>query len=279
MVAGVEKYFQIAKCFRDEDLRADRQPEFTQIDIEASFVTPEDIFALTEGMLAAIFKAARSIEIKTPFDAADLSRSGRIVSAATNPIAVLACELVDLGRSFPREQFQSFPQRARRRRRGEGDQRERLSPASPSDRADELTAIAKTFGAKGLAFIKIENGEWKSPIVKFFSEAEKEALRSKLEIEEGDCVFFGADKWEIACEVLGRLAAAHRRNAEARPTGSEQSRISSGSPIFRCCNGARRKTNGTPCIIPLPGRKRRTMSLARRKEVSAMCAPKPTTSF
>src|SRR5207247_10461790 len=71
--------------------------------------------------------------------------------------------------------------------------------------ADELTEIAKLHGAKGLAFIKIENGEWKSPIVKFFSDAEKTALQSKLKIEEGDCVFFGADKWEIACEVLGRL--------------------------------------------------------------------------
>jgi aspartyl-tRNA synthetase len=71
--------------------------------------------------------------------------------------------------------------------------------------ADELTGIAKLYGAKGLAFIKIENDEWKSPIVKFFSEAEKTALQSKLKIEEGDCVFFGADKWEIACEVLGRL--------------------------------------------------------------------------
>jgi aspartyl-tRNA synthetase len=71
--------------------------------------------------------------------------------------------------------------------------------------ADELTGIAKLYGAKGLAFIKIENGEWKSPIVKFFSETEKTALQSKLEIEEGDCIFFGADKWEIACEVLGRL--------------------------------------------------------------------------
>src|SRR5438477_12713628 len=71
--------------------------------------------------------------------------------------------------------------------------------------ADELTEIAKLYGAKGLAFIKIENGEWKSPIVKFFSDAEKTALQSKLKIEEGDCIFFGADKWEIDCEVLGRL--------------------------------------------------------------------------
>ena len=79
MVAGVEKYFQIAKCFRDEDLRADRQPEFTQIDIEASFVTPDDIFALTEGMLAAIFKSARNIDIKTPFDRLTYQRSGRSI--------------------------------------------------------------------------------------------------------------------------------------------------------------------------------------------------------
>src|SRR2546429_8648728 len=71
--------------------------------------------------------------------------------------------------------------------------------------ADELTEIARLHGAKGLAFIKIENGEWKSPIVKFFSDAEKKALQSTLNIEEGDCVFFGADKWAIACEVLGRL--------------------------------------------------------------------------
>ena len=88
MVAGVEKYFQIAKCFRDEDLRADRQPEFTQIDIEASFVEPKDIFALTEGMLAAIFKAAREIDIKTSVRSVDVSRSRRNDSAATSPTAV-----------------------------------------------------------------------------------------------------------------------------------------------------------------------------------------------
>src|SRR5580765_3907375 len=99
MVGGMEKYFQIAKCFRDEDLRADRQLEFTQIDIEASFVTPDDIFALTEGMLAAIFKTARDIEIKTPFDRLTyreaLDRYG-----SDKPDRRFAMELVDLGEIF-----------------------------------------------------------------------------------------------------------------------------------------------------------------------------------
>jgi aspartyl-tRNA synthetase len=92
---------------------------------------------------------------------------------------------------------------------------------------DEMTAIAKTFGAKGLAFIKVENGEWKSPIVKFFSEAEKESLRTRLQIEEGDCIFFAAGKWEIACEVLGRIrlriAEIQKLTAgsDNRPSGSD----------------------------------------------------------
>src|SRR5213079_176283 len=107
MVAGVEKYFQIAKCFRDEDLRADRQPEFTQIDIEASFVTPDDIFALTEGMLAAIFKAVRDIEITTPFDRLTyreaVSRYG-----SDKPDRRFGMELVDLSDDFRLSSFKVF---------------------------------------------------------------------------------------------------------------------------------------------------------------------------
>jgi aspartyl-tRNA synthetase len=203
MVAGVEKYFQIAKCFRDEDLRADRQPEFTQIDIEASFVMPDDIFAVTQGMLSAIFKATRGIDIKTPFDRLTyreaLDRYG-----SDKPDRRFEMELVDLGEIFRNSSFKVF--------RGALDAGGVVKAINAKGfagitigQADELTEIAKLHGAKGLAFIKIENGEWKSPIVKFFSEAEKSALQSKLNIEEGDCVFFAADKWEIACEVLGRL--------------------------------------------------------------------------
>jgi len=203
MVAGVEKYFQIAKCFRDEDLRADRQPEFTQIDIEASFVTPDDIFAITEGMLAAIFKAALNVDIKTPLDRLTY-REAVTRYGSDKPDRRFEMELVDLGEIFRDSSFKVF--------RGALDAGGVVKAINAKGfagitigQADELTEIAKLHGAKGLAFIKIENGEWKSPIVKFFSDAEKKALQSTLNIEEGDCVFFGADKWATACEVLGRL--------------------------------------------------------------------------
>src|SRR6266513_66413 len=217
MVAGVEKYFQIARCFRDEDLRADRQPEFTQIDIEASFVTPEDIFAVTEGMLAAIFKAARNVEIKIPFDRLTY-REAVDRYGSDKPDRRFGMELVDLGESFRESSFKVF-----RSALESGGVVKAINAKGFAGitigQADELTEIAKLYRAKGLAFIKIENGEWKSPIVKFFSETEKALLKSKLDIEEGGCIFFAADKWEIACEVLGRLRLriAEIQNLKPKP--------------------------------------------------------------
>jgi aspartyl-tRNA synthetase len=203
MVAGMEKYFQIAKAFRDEDLRADRQPEFTQIDIEASFVTPGDIYALTEGMLAAIFKTARGVEIPTPFPRLTY-REAIDTFGSDKPDRRFNMKLIDLGDVFRSSQFKVFQSAL-----AEGGVVKAINAKHFAGitigQVDEMTAIAKSFGAKGLAFIKVENGEWKSPIVKFFSEAEKESLRTRLQIEEGDCIFFAAGKWEIACEVLGRI--------------------------------------------------------------------------
>ena len=224
MVAGVEKYFQIARCFRDEDLRADRQPEFTQIDIEASFVTPDDIFTLTEGMLAAIFKAARNTEIKTPFDRLTyrdaISRYG-----SDKPDRRFGVELVDLGDEFRASGFKVF-----RNAVDSGGVVKAINAKGfagiTTGQIEELTETAKLFGAKGLAFIKIENGEWKSPIVKFFNDAEKAALQSKLKIEEGDLILFGADKWEIACEVLGRIRL---RVAEIQDLHGKSAKGQSGS--------------------------------------------------
>ena len=203
MVGGIEKYFQIAKCFRDEDLRSDRQPEFTQIDIEASFVRPEDIYSLAEGMLASIFKAAREIDIPTPFPRLTY-REAVGTFGSDKPDRRFGMKLVDFTDDFRASSFKDF----RNTIDGGGVVKAINAKAFAGitiGQVDEMTAIAKNFGAKGLAFIKIENGEWKSPIVKFFTDAEKAALQDKLALKEGDLIFFAADKWDIACEVLGRL--------------------------------------------------------------------------
>src|SRR5213595_460060 len=154
-------------------------------------------------MLAAIFKAARNIDVQIPFDRLSY-REAVDRYGSDKPDRRFEMELVDLGEIFRESSFKVF--------RGALDAAGVVKAINAKGfagitigQADELTEIAKLHRAKGLAFIKIENGEWKSPIVKFFGDAEKAALQAKLSIEEGDCVFFAADKWEIACEVLGRL--------------------------------------------------------------------------
>ena len=203
MAAGVEKYFQIARCFRDEDLRADRQPEFTQADIEMSFVGAEDIFALIEKMFVAVFREAWGVEIKTPF-LRMTHREAMDRFGSDKPDTRWAQEIVDVGDIFAGTEFKVF----RGALDGGGVVRALNAKGLAkitTGQIEELTEMAKQFGAKGLAFIKCENGEWKSPIVKFFTDAEKAALKERLGIEEGDLVLFGADKWETVCEVLGRV--------------------------------------------------------------------------
>ncbi len=203
MVAGVEKYFQIARCFRDEDLRADRQMEFTQVDVEASFVTREDIYALFEGMLKKVWKDVLGVDIPTPFprmpfvDA--MNRYG-----VDKPDVRFGFELVDFTDTFKNSAFKVFQATV-----AGGGVIKALNAKGLSDitqgELKNFEDVAKSLGAKGLAFIKVEGGEWKSPIVKFFSEAEKAALTEKLNIAEGDIVFFAAAPWEKACAILGRM--------------------------------------------------------------------------
>jgi aspartyl-tRNA synthetase len=203
MVGGVEKYFQIAKCFRDEDLRSDRQPEFTQIDIEASFVEPDDIFALVEGLLADLLRAGRGVEIARPFPRLTYAEA-MDQFGSDKPDRRFAMHLVDLGEIFRDSSFKMF-----RGALDGGDVVKAINAKGfaslTTGQSDDLTEMAKHYGARGLAMIKVENGEWKSPLVKFFSEAEREALRAKLLVQEGDLILFAADKREIACEVLGRI--------------------------------------------------------------------------
>jgi len=203
MVGGIEKYFQIARCFRDEDPRSDRLTELTQIDVEASFIQQEDIFALVEGLLADVFRATRGVEISKPFDRMTY-REAMDQYGVDKPDRRFGMPLVDVGDIFRESSFKVF--------RGALDAggvvkaiNAKTFASITTGQIESLTDLAKRSGAKGLAFIKIENGEWKSPIVKFFSETEKAALSERLKIEEGDLILFGADAWESACTVLGRI--------------------------------------------------------------------------
>src|SRR6185503_8146921 len=209
MVAGVERYFQLARCYRDEDQRADRQLEFTQIDIEMSFIDRNDIQTLIEGLLKRVWKTALGMELSTPFRRVSfeeaLNRWG-----IDKPDTRFGMELVDLTEDFKASSFKVFSGAVAAGGVVKAINAKGLAGATQGQ-IETMTEYAKSFGAKGLAYIKVERGadgaavEWKSPIVKFFSEAEKAALKTKLAIEEGDLILFAADQWLNACEILGKI--------------------------------------------------------------------------
>ena len=204
-VAGLEKYFQIARCFRDEDLRADRQPEFTQIDLEASFVTAEDIYRLVEGLLVRMFKAGTGVDVSAPFPRITyqeaMDRFG-----SDKPDTRYGMEITDMADEFAASEFKIF--------KGTLDGGGVVRAINAKGFAGITTgqmirlneiAIQAGMKVKQLAFIKVEGGEYKSPLWKFFSETEKAALIAKLNVEENDLIFFYAGSWEEACTILGRV--------------------------------------------------------------------------
>ncbi|HYV29340.1 MAG TPA: aspartate--tRNA ligase [Candidatus Eisenbacteria bacterium] len=203
MVGGVERYFQLARCYRDEDQRADRQLEFTQIDIEMSFIEREDIYTLIEGLLARVWKTALGLDIATPFKRLTfteaLNRFG-----IDKPDTRFGMELIDLTDDFRHSAFKVFSGAIANGGVVKALNAKGLACASQGQ-IETMNEHAKNFGAKGLAYIKVEGGEWKSPIVKFFSDVEKTALRQKLGVEEGDLILFAADQWLTACEILGKI--------------------------------------------------------------------------
>ncbi len=206
-VAGLEKYFQIARCFRDEDLRADRQPEFTQIDVEASFITDVEIQTLIEGLLSRIFKESRGVDIPVPFPrmayAEAMNRYG-----SDKPDTRFAIELVELTDIFTASTFKVFASVASGGGTIKAINAKGAAALFSKEQLKKWEEWVKTeFGAKGLAYIKWSvGGEWESPIVKFFSDAEKKALAERMGFVEGDVLFFGADaKHDPVCEILGRV--------------------------------------------------------------------------
>ncbi|MBE6418445.1 MAG: aspartate--tRNA ligase, partial [Akkermansiaceae bacterium] len=209
MVAGMEKYFQVARCFRDEDLRADRQPEFTQIDIEASFITPEDIYAWIENMLKRVFKESVGRDIVTPFprmtwkDAMDQYGSDK-------PERRFEMKITECSDIFADSEFRVFSAAIANGGVVKAINAKGFNPSV--GQVDSLTQTAIEAGAKGLAYIKVRDvndlKEWKSPITKRLSATEIEALKARLNIESGDCIFFAAGDWEQSCTILGRVRLA-----------------------------------------------------------------------
>ena len=203
MVGGVERYYQIARCFRDEDLRADRQPEFTQIDLEMSFVAEEDVMALTEGLVAAIC-AAMGREMPRPVPrltyAEAIARYG-----LDAPDLRFGLELVDMADLVADAEFKLFREAAEKGLVIKALNGKGMAGLSRKD-LDDLTGFVAAYGAKGLAWVKIkENLEWQSPIAKFFSPGHQERINQRLGAQEGDIFFFGADAAQVVHESLGRL--------------------------------------------------------------------------
>lgn len=204
MVAGVEKYFQIARCFRDEDLRADRQPEFTQIDMEMSFADREDILRVTEELLARLVYEIRGRAIETPFPRLSYSEAMERYGS-DKPDLRYSLELVELSGLLADTDFKVF-----RNVIADGGVVKALNAkgmAGITNREiDEWTKLVNEHGGKGLAWLKMdENGEWKGQISKFFSKQEMNSLAAATEAEPGDLLLFVADKRSVVNQALGRL--------------------------------------------------------------------------
>ena len=204
MVGGMERYYQVARCFRDEDLRADRQPEFTQIDMEMSFIDEEDIETIVEGLMKKVFQEIKGIDIKTPFlrmkyDEA-MARFG-----SDKPDMRFGMELHDVTKLFEKGEFKVFSSAIENNGIISSIKVENEANNFSRKKIDELTEFVKQYKAKGLAFIKLENNEFTGGISKFLTDQEKASLKTELDLHDNDLVFFASDKKEIVYASLGSL--------------------------------------------------------------------------
>jgi aspartyl-tRNA synthetase len=203
MISGFDRYYQIVRCFRDEDLRADRQPEFTQIDIEMSFVGEDDVMNLAEGLMAGLFKDVLGMDLKLPFSRLTYEDAvGRF--GLDKPDTRFGLELKDISDIVGSSNFKVFADAVKK-----GGIVKALNAKGCIDfsrkEIDDLIEFVRVYRAKGMAWIKVKENEWQSPITKFFSDKEKEALAKRIAMEPGDLVFFVADQPKVVNESLGHL--------------------------------------------------------------------------
>jgi aspartyl-tRNA synthetase len=203
MISGFDRYFQVVRCFRDEDLRADRQPEFTQIDCEMSFIDRDDIIKVMEGLMARVFKESKGIDIALPIERMTYQEAMRRFGV-DNPDLRFGLELVDLSETVKNSGFKVFADVVTGGGIVKGINAKGCAKFSRKE-IDELTEFVKIYGAKGLAYVKIENGVWHSTIAKFFTEAEMTTISAAFNAEEGDLLLFVADKYKVVHDALGKL--------------------------------------------------------------------------
>lgn len=264
MVAGVDRYFQIAHCFRDEDLRADRQPEFSQIDMEMSFITPEDLYAIVDGMMVEVLKASGFDAPELPFPRMDYHHAMNTYGS-DKPDVRFDLKIHDLGDVFDGTEFKVFAGVL-----GSGGCVKALNAKGlggvPIRVMDGWTDVAKEQGLGGLAYIRVqEDGSWKSPIVKFFSEAEKEGLQKELDMQVGDLILFGAGGWNQVCESLGRLRLLAGEMAEVIPQDGFAFTWVTDFPLFEATSDGKL----TPMHHPFTSPKREDIPLLQDNPAGA----------
>ena len=203
MISGYDRYYQIVRCFRDEDLRADRQPEFTQIDIEMSFVGEEEVIKLTEEMMSTLFKEVLDLDISLPFPRLTYAEAvGRY--GLDKPDTRFGFELKDISDIVESSGFKVFSGAVKKGGIVKALNAKGCNNFSRKE-IDDLTDFVAVYRAKGMAWIKVKDNDWQSPITKFFTEEEKKALAERIEMEPGDLIFFVADQPKIVNEALGNL--------------------------------------------------------------------------
>src|SRR5438309_10825293 len=198
MVGGLDRYFQIVKCFRDEDLRADRQPEFTQLDMEMSFVQPEDVMQVVEGMISLLFKELKGIDLKRPFTRLTYEEAMNRFGS-DKPDTRFGLEIKDFTDSLRNCQARVFAAAIQNGGVVKGIRIPNGAELSRKD-LDDLTPFVATFGAKGIAWTKITAEGWQSPIAKFLSDAEQKAIEQSADAQVGDVVLFSADRAKVVHE-------------------------------------------------------------------------------
>ena len=232
MMAGMDRYVQIARCFRDEDLRADRQPEFTQIDIEMSFVTADDIMAIVDGLLVRLMAAAGLPPPELPLPRMTY-REAMDRFGSDKPDLRFGMEIVDLADVFAGSQFKVFARALESGGVVKAINAKGLAGAPIKTVEEDWTGLAKEGGLGGLAYIRVQpDGTWKSPIVKFFSDAEKAGLQAALDIQPGDLILFGADRAQTVLPVLGRIRLLAGALAKAISADSYQFTWVTDFPLF-----------------------------------------------